>query len=357
MRRGLFIAILSVLAALPAAAKVSVEARIDSMEILIGQQVHVMVIVTAGDASTVIFPDFKPKQMITQGVEVLDATDLPKESIDNGLASYRRAYRLTSFDGNLYYLPPFVVKVDGKSYKSKSLALKVLEVEIDTTHVDFVFGPKDVQDNPFLWSEWSPAFWLSIIMLLLIAASYYIYLLLRDRKPIKINLKVIKRLLPHQKAMREIEIIKADKMVLSENQKEYYTKLTDVLRKYIQERYGFCAMEMTSSEIIDRLKMAPDLAAIEELRTLFQTADLVKFAKYSTQINENDMNLVTAVDFINSTKIENMPTEDVVKPTLTEEEIQTVKTRRILQTLITLTVTLSILIFGYVAYYTYQLLD
>ena len=63
----------------------------------------------------------------------------------------------------------------------------------------------------------------------------------------------MKRLLPHLKAMRSIETIKAEKTVTSQmNSKEYYTKLTDTLRQYIKERYGFNAMEMTSSEIIDR---------------------------------------------------------------------------------------------------------
>lgn len=66
--------------------------------------------------------------------------------------------------------------------------------------------------------------------------------------------------------MKEIEQIKADKMVSSENQKEYYTKLTDTLRRYIEERYKFSAMEMTSSEIIERLTRDGDQKSLDELR-------------------------------------------------------------------------------------------
>lgn len=150
--------------------------------------------------------------------------------------------------------------------------------------------------------------------------------------------------------MKSIEEIKAGKMVTSENQKEYYTRLTETLRKYIQERYGFNAMEMTSSEIIDRLMASQDAKALDELRTLFQTADLVKFAKYSTLINENDMNLVNAIEFINSTKIENVPTEDVVKPQLSEGEKQTVKMRRGLKIVLTVITVAGLAIFVYVVY-------
>ena len=104
--------------------------------------------------------------------------------------------------------------------------------------------------------------------------------------------------------MQKIEQIKEDKIWQSEDSKEYYTQLTDTLRQYIKERYGFNALEMTSFEIIQKLQEVNDEEAIAELRELFQTADLVKFAKYSTLVNENDRNLVSAIEYINQTKLE-----------------------------------------------------
>jgi hypothetical protein len=157
--------------------------------------------------------------------------------------------------------------------------------------------------------------------------------------------------------MKEIEQIKADKMVTSENQKEYYTKLTDTLRKYIEERYGFSAMEMTSSEIIQRLTAESDQTMLDELRQLFTTADLVKFAKYSTLINENDANLVSAIDFINQTKLENVPTEEAVKPQLSAEDERTVKTRKVLRGVIAAIAVATALLFGYVVYGLWQLVS
>ena len=310
-------------------AQVGVEAKIDSIQMLIGQQVHVTVTATTPANATVVFPTFKSREQIVQGVEVLANSEQQKEDIENG-QRLSRVYTLTSFDGNLYYLPPFKVKVNGKEYQSKSLALKVLEVEVDTTKMNQFFGPKEVQDNPFLWSDWSLVFWLSVLLLLLMAASAYLYVRLRDNKPLIKSFKLVKRLLPHQKAMKEIEQIKADKMVSSENQKEYYTKLTDTLRRYIEERYKFSAMEMTSAEIIEHLTQNGDQKSLDELRQLFTTADLVKFAKYSTLINENDMNLVNAIEFINQTKQET-PVVEEEKPQISEADQRTLKARRILK--------------------------
>ena len=325
----------------------SVEARIDSIEMFIGQQVHVTLTVTAPAGAKIAFPPYQRTQEVTPGVEVVET----RQQGDNV-----QVLTLTSFDEQLYYLPPFPVLVNGDTVKSKSLALKVMGIEVDTTHLEKFFGPKDVQDNPFMWSDWAPLFWLSVLMLVLMAVAYYLYLRLRDNKPIITYVRVVKKLLPHQKAMKEIEQIKADRMTTSEDQKEYYTKLTDTIRRYIEERYGFSAMEMTSSEIIDRLMKQGDQKALNELTELFQTADLVKFAKYSTLVNENDKNLVSAVEFINSTKAEHLPTEEVLRPQLTEQDMRSKKTSRVLKIVITVLGVISVGLLVYVAYGTWELL-
>ena len=116
-------------------------------------------------------------------------------------------------------------------------------------------------------------------------------------------------------------------------------------------------MEMTSSEIIEKLMAIQDESALSELRHLFLTADLVKFAKYSTLINENDANLVNAIEFINQTKQENVPVEETIQPQLTEEDQRSQKARRVLKTAIWAIFTVCGLLFAYVMYMLYLLLN
>jgi hypothetical protein len=324
-----------------------IQAKIDPIEMLIGEQANVTLSIEAGDDANIEWPKLQPRQMLVPGVEII-GTQHPD--------AHTMLITLTSFDGSLYHLPAFTVKVDGKELKSSDLALKVVEMEVDTTQLNKMFPAKDVQDNPFQWSDWSLSFWLSILLLLLVALTYYLYVRLRAGKPIITHIKIVKRLLPHQKAMKEIEQIKADKMVASENQKEYYTKLTDTLRRYIEERYGFSAMEMTSSEIIGRLMASGDQQSLTELTQLFMTADLVKFAKYSTMINENDQNLVNAIDFINQTKLENQPTEEAIKPQLSAEDQRSQKERRLLKFFIAGLAVAGVALFCYIIYNVYMLL-
>ncbi len=355
--KKVFLYILIIFGIQVAKAQSTVQAEISQIQMLIGHQVEIKVSALTKESAKVTFPAYKPLDMITPGIEVVKTFQMEKEALDNNSVKHTCIYTVTSFDDTLYYIPPFVVDVDGKKIESESLALKVLTVEVDTTNMDKFFGPNDVQDNPFMWKDWELIFWLGVLAVVLFVLLLYFVLILKQNKPISLSIKVVKKLLPHQKAMKEIEQIKADKMVTSDNQKEYYTKLTDTLRIYIEERYGFNAMEMTSSEIIDRLTKAADTKGIDELRILFNTADLVKFAKYSTLINENDMNLVNAIDFINSTKLENMPTEEVVKQELTKEDERTIETRKILKTVIIVGGIILLVLIGYVLHEIYLLVN
>ena len=247
--------------------------------------------------------------------------------LSDGQKRVSQRLTITSFDENLYPIPPVEVKVDGKAYKGNQLALKVITVEVDTLHPNQFFPPKDVQNNPFLWSEWSGLFWLSLLQVLLSVLGYWLILRLKANKPIITSIRIVKKVLPHQRAMKAIDEIKADHMQTSEDQKAYYTRLTDALRQYIRERFGFNAMEMTTSEIIQHLRETGDQTMISELKDLFETADLVKFAKYSTLLGENDQNLVNAINFIDQTKLEGQPTEERIVPELSEDDKKSRKNR------------------------------
>ncbi len=300
-----------------AMAQVSVEAKIDSIAIFIGEQTQIHLMVTADKGTVVDMPEYDSLRHITPGIEVLSSTR-PDTQWLNGDKRFTvtKDYTITSFDTTLYRIPPMKVKVGNQVYESKSLALKVLTFEVDTLHPEQIAGMKAVMTPPFDWNEWKGVVMGAIIVVLLTVILLYVAARLNDNKPIIRRIKLKPHIAPHKAAMQKIEKIKEEKITLSEDPKEYYTRLTDTLRQYINERYGFNAMEMTSGEIIERLEQIDDPMAIDELNELFTTADLVKFAKYSTLVNENDRNLVTAIEFINTTKKEEkeepQPTEIVV---------------------------------------------
>ncbi len=338
------------------AQSVSVVSKIDTMTILIGQQTRMTVDVTAHKGAKVVFPHFKRTQYIVPGVEVLDDTKADTSDVD-GMMRVSKTFTLTSFDERLYAIPGLKVKVDGKSYASNQLALKVITCDVDTLHPEHFYPPKDVQDNPFLWAEWSPLFWMGIVLMLLVLSFGYLVLRLKQNKPIVTRIRVVKKIPAHQKALTEIDRLKAEHFDTADEQKQYYTLLTDTLRKYIRERFGFNAMEMTSSEILEQLQSVGDEAKIDELRELFNTADLVKFAKYSSMLNEKDMNLVNAINFIDQTKRDEAPTEEKIVPKLTDDEVKTRQNRITIKTLLWTITVVAVGMLGYIVYNLYLLLE
>lgn len=283
------------------AQSVIVDATIDSLQILIGEQAKIKLQVTLDANKRAIFPLYP--DTLVRGVEVLDVAKCDTQLLNNGQrAVLTQEYTVTSFDSALYYLPPMEVLVDDKAYYSKALALKVYSMPVDTLHPEQFFGPKTVMKASFAWEDWYVAIAVGILFLPFLFALIYLIKRVRDNKPIIRKIKVEPKLPPHQLAMQEIERIKSEKIWQKGNPKEYYTELTDTLRAYIKERFGFNAMEMTSAEIIDKLLETNDQSALADLRVLFQTADLVKFAKHNPLMNENDANLINAIDFINETK-------------------------------------------------------
>lgn len=329
----------------------SVEQKLDSLQILIGEQTTLHLKVVAKQGQKIAMPTFQPSQELTPGVEVVEQTAGDTTQLgDNGI-QVSRDYILTSFDDKVYAIPALKVKVDGKEYQGNQLALKVLTVPVDTVHPNQFYPPKGVQDNPFLWSEWSHIFWLSVLILLLCVAICYLTLRLKQNKPIITHIRIVKKVPAHEKALSEINVIKQQRADNKESQKEYYTQLTNTLREYIVSRFGFNAMEMTSSEIIDRLQSAGDPKMIYELRELFQTADLVKFAKYETLINENDANLVNAINFIDQTKTNEVVQEEKVAPELSAEDKKSQSQRKLIKSLLWIG---GIAIIGILAYIVYQ---
>lgn len=302
-------------------AQVTVDAKLDSAGIFIGQRIGVTLEVSADANKEVQLPEWDSLQQIVSGLEFVKAEKADTSFLNEGKRiMLSRRYYFTSFDSALYLIPEMNVKVEGEDYKSKRLALKVFTFDIDTLHADSIFSIKAELAPPFDWAEWRHVICLGALALLVLGLLIYVAHRLKTNKPIIRRIRNKQRIAPHKVAMRKIEQIKEEKIWQSEDSKEYYTQLTDTLRQYIKERYGFNALEMTSYEIIQKLQEVNDEDAVSELRELFQTADLVKFAKYSTLINENDRNLVSAIEYINQTKLEEPEQKPLPEVVVVEEK-------------------------------------
>src|SRR5690606_8174161 len=86
---------------------------------------------------------------------------------------------------------------------------------------------------------------------------------------------------PHELALEQLALLSAQKLWQNGKTKAYYSELTNILREYIEARFGVTAMEQTTEEIIMAMKRLPDFDTekINAIRRVLFLADLVKFAK------------------------------------------------------------------------------
>lgn len=332
-------------------AEVTVDAKLDSVRMVVGEQSVLTLTVNCSHTQKVQLPVFNKGDEIVSGLEIVKciATDTTFDDSRN-TQRVSAKYVVTAFDTASYVLPPFSVKVDNNDYTTKRLKLSITEFPVDTTNVNKYYPIKDIQQPAFLWQDWKWIVFNALVAAFLLLMSGIFYTWLCNGVPVIRLLRRKPKLPPHQVAMHEINQLKYNKKLAEEDSKAYYTQLTETLRTYIRDRYGFNALEMTSTEIISRLQEENDNEALEELKELFQTADLAKFAKYNALVGENDAHLLTAIDYVNRTKLEVDPNAKDEQPKLSKDDKRHIAMKWVLRILISVFLSVVILLLVFDVY-------
>ena len=152
-----------------------------------------------------------------------------------------------------------------------------------------------------------------------------IWLYLRKKYPHLLGEKEAQELLlpPHVVAIMELDRLKAEKIWKQGKNKKYYTELTDIIRKYIERRFQFNALEMTTDEILTLFKRDKSTQSVyQNLSQILQLADLVKFAKIEPLESENELSIINSYLFVNQTKQEEVKSIDEQKEELIKESLE-----------------------------------
>lgn len=319
LKKTLLAALLFVIAVAGVFAQsVSVQATVQPSEIQIGEQALINLRVIAPKDKRIAFPVYESH--IVPGVEVLTML-VPDTVLENNVMTLNFKYVVTSFDSTLYYIPSMPVYDGTDTILSNSFGLKVTSPQLSdstlaylekintgqTDSIDFTAlqlnDIKPVQKPPLVWTDYLWILWILLGGLLLLALiGLVIYLALKKKK--KGYFFVPPRVQPpHVRAIAALDKLKEEKIWQHGREKDFYTKLTDVLRVYIFERYGINAMEMTSGEILNRIRQVEETDSVyENLKQVISTSDLVKFAKYAPYPDENNLSMVNAYFFVNQTR-------------------------------------------------------
>ena len=300
-----------------AQSNVVVKAEVDSMMMWVGQQTGLHIEVTCDAGQNIEFPAYR--DTIVRDLEIIPPVLIDTQYVNNGQRmTVTRSYTVTCFDSALIYIPPIAVTVDGDTYESNRLALAFMSYDIPEGAENQIFPPKQNFKTPLKLYEVKGMAFFWLLAAIGLTVGIILLLAFRNDRPIIKRIRVEAKIPAHVKAMDGIEEMRRSGDAHSDDAKEYYTRLTDLVREYINERFGFNATEMTSDEILEHLEEDRSKESLRELADLFSTSDMAKFAKYKPMLAENDRNLMTALEFIKETLVE-VPAEE-----LQPKEIETV---------------------------------
>ncbi|MGE5420474.1 MAG: hypothetical protein ACM3UT_09825 [Chloroflexota bacterium] len=284
---------------------VSISASFDSTRIYIGDQINFTINVEQPSDLKLNFPSFK--DTIAKNIEIISGPETDSADLGNGRLRIVEKYRVTSFDSGYYQVDPMYAEAknpDGlKRFFSDYSRLEVLKYRVapqDTTAKIYdIIGPYKA---PLTAGEIIP--W-ALAALVAGALAWFLIVYIKKHRRQKSGKEIIVNPDPaHVIAFRELEKLKSEELWQKGHYKHYYTRLTEILRQYLENRYRVWSLELTTYETLEALLKTGFRKdkEYERLKSVLTAADLVKFAKYVPSNEENEIHFKNSWDFVDDTK-------------------------------------------------------
>ncbi len=284
--------------------EISVKAFFTKDSIMIGDQLFLRVIVDKDIMTATEFPNFEGG--FGEVIEILGAGGVDTLSSEGRRVSLKRDYLVTSFDAGSYNIGKFpILRMDKNIvdtiFSQDSIYLHVNTFLIDSTKHKIVDITAPI-DTPLTFNEIKDLVFIGLLGLLLLAGAIYAYIQWRKRKAEFVAQQKINTA-PHIWAKEELEKIYSLKLWDEGKHKIYYSGLSDVLRQYLERRYNFTALEMTTDEIMqDIATTGISQKQTAELSEILSLSDLVKFAKLAPSPTDCQQSYEQAIEFIERTQ-------------------------------------------------------
>lgn len=319
----LFVALISLVpVAVTAAGPMKITASLDSAYILMGKQttLHLELVQDKGMQGAFLNHN---SDTLTSTVVIAKALKPDTTDIGNNREEIKREIVIQSFDSGLYTIPPFIYAAGNETIASNPLTLKVLPVPVDTlaTIHDYAGVAKPNTKLIDYLPDFIVDYWWIYLLVIAVAVIVFIIVMLRKRNVKDIIMPKKKPIPPYQMAIQQLNKLKGEKLWENGHEKEYYTRLTEILRIYLDRRFGINAMEMTSSQIMSHIRdNETTKPSVPMMRQILEIADFVKFAKVRPLPDDNAKAFSNAMQFVESTKPEEPAEEETKKETSSDKK-------------------------------------
>ena len=260
-------------------------AVLDTNSILIGEQIKFSI--SNAISKTKVWPTYE--EFLVEGVEIIQI-----EKLDTTENLISQNFIITAWDSGSYYIPPISFSENSKT-EGLLLSVHTIILEEGAELKDI----KNPMAAPIGWSDIWP--WLIVffvLALIIFLLKKYVF-----NKKEKIKIEKAKVIIPADiTALQQLKKLDKAQLWQGGSVKEYYTELSEIIRRYTENRFNFIALELATDEIISELKSKVNNEQLASISILLQRADLAKFAKSKPNENENKQSMQLAKNFVGQTK-------------------------------------------------------
>lgn len=282
------------------AQNIRVSASTDTSDYLVGDYINFKISVEFGEGIRIVPPKLTDQLSPLEVIKTLSATQDEEKNIQHF------NYILSGYDSSAVTIPPIpITYFSGNNSEPQIINSNEVQIFIHTLEVNPAEDIKDVKAPiriPFDWLFWSIVI---LIFLLFAALGYFLYK--KYRKP-KEDVREIRRVpaLPlHILTLQKLDKLKEKKLWQQGLVKEFHSEITEIIRRYFEDRYNFNSLEMTTSQTVQILNRVMDnQKMIETSQSFLENADMVKFAKFVPLPSVNDEMMNQAYDIVQKTKKE-----------------------------------------------------
>ncbi|MGC4056778.1 MAG: DUF4381 family protein [Chitinophagaceae bacterium] len=274
------------------AQQITVAAKTDAQQIVVGDQLRYFITVQTQKGNAVIWPKIADT---FNSLEIVEKSKIDTGTDGNNV-TYKQRLLITGFDSGSFAIPRLIFSVKGTTdtFFTDSFRIAVNTVPVDTTKpFKEIKGLEEVQ------TSWRDYIWMIVGILITVIIIVLVTLYFARRK------KPAKPVIPaktetfSERALRLLAELDARQLWQQDKPKEYYTELSDIVRQYIEARFQTNAMELTTDELLQKARKHREMTSfIKSLKPLLHAADMAKFAKAHPLPEEHIEALELARNFV-----------------------------------------------------------
>jgi len=260
-------------------------AIMDTNSILIGEQINFSI--SNPISETEVWPTYD--EFLADGIEIIK-----QGKLDTNENLISQKFIITAWDSGSYYIPPISFSATSKT-QGLLLNVQTIILEEGAELKDI----KQPMEAPIGWSDIWP--WLLGIVLLILIAYILKKYVFTKKEALKIEKPKV--IIPADiTALQQLTKLDEAQLWQAGNVKKYHSEISEIIRRYTENRFNFIALELATEEIIIELKSKVNNEQLASITILLKRADLAKFAKSKPEETENKESMQLAKHFVAQTK-------------------------------------------------------